>query len=135
MVHTARSSLTLVAVSENAIPERLSGPSIRWSLAQLYELRTSSNLALASFQTLGLFCLQTKRQFSMTDDITPAPGVVCLIPLDRIVLLPTAYVPAAKIERLLTVMSYAGYEPEPIELAPCQGREGYCIGDERATVA
>jgi hypothetical protein len=57
----------------------------------------------------------------MTDDITPKPGVVCLVPLDRLVLLPSAYIPADKIERLLTVMSYQGYTPEPIEIAPCQG--------------
>ena len=44
----------------------------------------------------------------MIHDVTPKPGVICLVPLDRVVLLPTAYVQAAKIERLLTVMGYPG---------------------------
>jgi hypothetical protein len=41
------------------------------------------------------------------DDITPKPGVVCLVPLDRLVLLPSAYIAAVKIARLLTFMSDA----------------------------
>ena len=57
------------------------------------------------------------------DDITPKPGVVCLVPLDRLLLLPSAYVPAAKIERLLAINTAF----EPIEVAPCQGRPGFAV--------
>ena len=46
------------------------------------------------------------------DDITPKPGVVCLAPLDRLLLLPSAYVPAAKIERLPAIDTAF----EPIEI-------------------